>query len=300
MLVFATIYIIPILYKYEPDLIYSNTISTPFGGMLSYILKVPNIWHVREFVEEDHGYKFDIGIENTCRFIDETSEKIIYNSSAVSNKYASLIDNTHECTIHNGPINTNKFNSQNIKENGIAEPIELVIVGRVSESKNQMEAIIALLLIRERVEASLRIVGDGDEDYISRCKDIAKNLGLENHIEWVGYKDEIDEEYRDADVTIVPSKCEAFGRVVIESMALGTPVVGRQSGGIPEIIESGESGLLYSELPQLVNSIMRLYREPEFYTSISSTAFQRALDNYTVDECTTMIYEEISHTLNKN
>jgi glycosyltransferase involved in cell wall biosynthesis len=88
-----------------------------------------------------------------------------------------------------------------------------------------------------------------------------------------------------ADITLVCSTCEAFGRVAVESMSVGTPVVGSNSGGLPEIIEDEVNGLLYKPgNPQmLANQVTRLVNDPELYELISQNCISSVYKRFTTD-----------------
>jgi glycosyltransferase involved in cell wall biosynthesis len=75
----------------------------------------------------------------------------------------------------------------------------------------------------------------------------AKALGVSDRIRMVGHVDDdalLASAYREARLTVLPSEYEAFGLVLLESLAAGTPVVASRVGGIPEFVEDGRAGLL--------------------------------------------------------
>jgi glycosyltransferase involved in cell wall biosynthesis len=84
--------------------------------------------------------------------------------------------------------------------------------------------------------------------------------GLRGRVQFTGYLENVEEVYGALDLLAIPSREETFGRVAIEAMAAGCPVVATRSGGLTEIIQSGRNGLLFDpENPSaLAESIVEL------------------------------------------
>lgn len=137
-------------------------------------------------------------------------------------------------------------------------------IGRLSVGKGFHDLLAAFILLRkssnkapawlESEEESvlspklkLRVAGSFvDVDYERRIQEtIAKNPGLAEDIEFLGYVSNLAPVYNTLAVLVVPSLNEPFGRVVIEAMANGVACIGTNAGGIPEIIDNDSNGLLY-------------------------------------------------------
>jgi glycosyltransferase involved in cell wall biosynthesis len=84
-----------------------------------------------------------------------------------------------------------------------------------------------------------------DEPYRERIEAAMAEECLRHTVRFFGYQEDLRPLYDVLDVLVVPSLNEPFGRVIIEAAAHGVPCIASNSGGIPEIIESGETGLLY-------------------------------------------------------
>jgi N-acetyl-alpha-D-glucosaminyl L-malate synthase BshA len=98
-------------------------------------------------------------------------------------------------------------------------------------------------LIARKTNARLVFVGDGPER--PRALDRAEELGVRQHILFLGKHASVDELLACADVLLLPSENESFGLAALEGMACGAPVIATAVGGIPEVVTHGENGYLF-------------------------------------------------------
>ncbi len=123
----------------------------------------------------------------------------------------------------------------------------VLFVGRLASNKGLVDLVDAFAtLAAEEPDAHLVLLGEdgGMRDAVVAR---ARSAGLERRVRLVGHVDDdrwLAAAYREARCTVLPSEYEAFGLVLLESMAEGTPVVATRVGGIPEVVEDGRAGLL--------------------------------------------------------
>ena len=89
-----------------------------------------------------------------------------------------------------------------------------------------------------------------------------------------------------ADVTLVCSRWEAFGRVIVEAMLAGKPVIATaNSGGTAELIEEGKTGLLYERGNhiELADKIQYLYKNPEVRSKLGQAGYASAVGRFTLE-----------------
>mgnify|MGYP002266555606 CR=1 FL=1 len=254
------------------DLVYSNSIVFPVGAMVANAIGVKHVWHIREFVQEDMGADFDFGTPFVARFIEKNSSFIIYNSHAVKKKFMPLLEGAPGAVISNGWL-TGK--SPGVVDRCVLtsdKPIKLCIVGSVHRGKGQHEAIEALSVLRRKFShVVLEIVGVGDVSYTCELEKLCASHDVSESVTFSGYSGDVSSVFRRSDIALVCSRNEAFGRVVVEAMAEGCPVVASRSGGVPEIIECGVNGLLYKcgNVEDLVQQVSLLIDNPSLYSSIA-------------------------------
>ncbi|MCK4789018.1 MAG: glycosyltransferase family 4 protein, partial [Desulfobacteraceae bacterium] len=248
------------------------------------------------------------GTTRSMKIIRKSSERVICNSKAISNKMGQYIPAGKLTVVYNGLLEGSKTASEiPVRKAPHQEQSILCIAGAIASHKGQKDAIIALSLLRRRgVNARLRILGLGHWLYLRGLKRLANELGVSEHIMWYGYLTNALDVYRSSDVLLVCSRFEPFGRVAVEAMSVGTPVIGTNGGGLIEIIDDGYNGLLYpaGNYEMLADQIMRLLTELNLYEFISRNAILSVYERYTqdryVNEIELIIKETIKEPARKN
>jgi glycosyltransferase involved in cell wall biosynthesis len=88
------------------------------------------------------------------------------------------------------------------------------------------------------------IVGSDDHDYADRLKRLAQKLKIADRVHIVGFQDPVQPFLASLDLYVHPALMEGFGIAVVEAMAMGKAVVATTTGGLPEVVAQGETGLL--------------------------------------------------------
>jgi glycosyltransferase involved in cell wall biosynthesis len=159
------------------------------------------------------------------------------------------------------------------------QPDDLVIVGvgRLVPIKGFDLLIEALPRVRAELPAARTVlVGDGPEG--ARLAARAEALGLGGCLRFAGASGEVPAYLAAADVLAVPSRNEGMGRVLVEAMALGVPVVGTAVGGIPSVIGADECGRVVpaDDVPALADALAELGRDAGLRAKLGEAAVARA------------------------
>ncbi|MEJ8767646.1 glycosyltransferase family 4 protein [Oceanobacillus sp. HCA-5259] len=273
------------------DLVHINAITAGWGAFAAEKNRLPLIWHIREFLEEDLNKEF----RNKKRALKKLNKAttIISISKSVSAKYLKVIPDTKMITIYNG-VDQKRFS--NI-ENSIfsRDTITLTIAGRIVKEKGHEETILAL---KELVESGiksirLQIVGsEGNSDFISRIKKIISELNLDDYISFLGYRKDMVNIWSNSDIAIVSSKAEAFGRVTVEAMMSGVLVIGANSGGTAELINN-KYGLVYEQgnYKSLAERLFYALNNKSEMIRVAEKAKKHSFENLTADLNAKKIYE---------
>jgi glycosyltransferase involved in cell wall biosynthesis len=128
----------------------------------------------------------------------------------------------------------------------------LAEVAQITPWKGQDTAIKALPAIRARFDAHLLIVGDvafssqryDNVGFRRSLEELVRELGLEDAVHFLGRRDDVPEVLGSIDLLLLPSWDEPFGLVVAEAMAVGTPVLVTERGGVREYVDDGRNGRL--------------------------------------------------------
>jgi len=150
-------------------------------------------------------------------------------------------------------------------------------VGRISPEKG----IDTLLTSTRRVGLPLRIAGDylAMPEVVKRAPANAKFIGHMIRDQLVGF-------YRNARFLVVPSICfEAFGIIVVEAMSQGLPVIASRMGGLPEIVEDGETGLLFEagNSEDLAYKMKLLWENPTLCRQMGQAGREKVIREYGED-----------------
>lgn len=141
----------------------------------------------------------------------------------------------------------------------------IVSVARQYPRKNTRTLLEALPTVLEHVpDLECRVVGGGPE--LPHLRRLARRLELERHVRLLGAlprDEEVREEYRRASVFCLPSLQEGFGIAFLEAMATGLPIVGADSGAVPEVVPHGKAGLLVDgrSVAAVAGALLHLLRD---------------------------------------
>lgn len=258
--------------KWRCDVVYTNTAVVGAGALAAWLARRPHIWHLHEA-----GYcreqLFDLG-EHAPRLIGRLSARVIAISRAVENEYARYISPQKLRVIYQA-VTLREGNESSPDRVEDKQHFRCAIVGSLQVSKGQDEAISALAeLVRRGVDAELLIVGTGDNRFRKALEKSVKHHGLEEQVIFHGYVENPIPLIRAADVILMCSRFEAFGRVTVEAMLAGKPIIGTASGGTVELIQDGKTGLLYEpgNYNELATKIQYLYENPEERSRLGSVA----------------------------
>ncbi len=167
----------------------------------------------------------------------------------------------------------------------------LAFAGRLTTQKS-LEVALEALARNEGV--SLLLAGDGDER--AALEDRAGELGLDRRVRFLGPqpRERVLELLRAADALLLSSSWENFPHTVVESLAVGTPVLASAAGGVVEVVEDGRNGLLVppGDAEALAGAIGRFFGDAQLRESLR-TAAAPSVARYAPEP----IYERLEHVL---
>jgi glycosyltransferase involved in cell wall biosynthesis len=229
-----------IMQKVNPSLIHANgfDLSRSFA-MAAGSLGIPYITHVR-FPFEPEGARW------VLRSLPKPAA-FIFNSRAMQDRLwpdaVKYAPQSLPYTVHNA-VDMDSFTYAPWPEE---PPYRIGIIANFAPFKRHEDFLrMAAEMVRSRQDLEFWIVGDDTEGSGRRkvLEQLAGELGITRYTRFLGHRSDIPDIMRQLHLLVVPSQFEPFGRVVIEAMACGRPVIGSRDGGIPEIIDDGKTGSL--------------------------------------------------------
>ncbi|WP_020526643.1 glycosyltransferase family 4 protein [Flexithrix dorotheae] len=279
-----------IIKEINPNIIHTNTSGLHIGCHIAYELSIPHIWHIREFGELDYRQKFNLGRKNYLKWINR-SDGIIAISEAIKN--VALADVNHRVeVIYNGTVFKSKIPPIKRDNKTERDGTNFGIIGSLQPEKGQETAILAFQKIQKEFPFSkLKIFGDSAVGYDVYLKDLVEELHIENSVEFKGYVPKPSAIYDEVDIVLMCSKNEGMGRVTVEAMSYGKPVIGFRGGATPELIEDGINGFLFESETELYAMMKKFMNNPGLITSMGENGQKSALSRFTIEDYSKQVYE---------
>lgn len=272
-----------------PDAVYLNTVVSLAGAIAAQRTGVPCVWHLREMFADIGGemHAPNWAIPLVRWVIRRYADRLVANSTATARNL--LGDSASDVTVIPNAVRSSYFAEERTQAETRAvfglEPSGTLIgvPGSLRPMKGHpffFDAAASLL----RAQEGLRVVvtGEGGADFTHQLKEQVRDLGIQDRVEFLGWVDDMRAFYRACDLVCIPSRAEPFGRTAIEAFAVGTPVVASAVGGLQNIIEDGETGLLvpYGDEEALAGSVRRLLEAPGLRRALSMNARQEGERKY--------------------
>jgi glycosyltransferase involved in cell wall biosynthesis len=280
------------------DLIHTNTLLTPEGGLAARLLGLPHVWHVRELVGPSELFQLPRAGAALGALLARRASAIVANSEQSAARLRAYLPDGLLEVVPNG-IDVDRFARARTARPAGA-PLVVAMVGNLtSRCKKHALFIDAATQLRRAAGANVefRIYGHApfDSDAYSRnLRDLAAG-----RVAFPGFATNPVTIMRDIDVLVHPADQESFGRVVVEAMAAGVPVVGVRGGGVGDIVVDGETGLLAppDDASALAACVSRLVEDAALRARLGDAGRRRAHDRYSLAACADKIaavYERAS------
>jgi glycosyltransferase involved in cell wall biosynthesis len=129
------------------------------------------------------------------------------------------------------------------------------------------------------------IVGSDDHDYADRLKRLAQELNIADRVHIVGFQDPVQPFLAALDLYVHPALMEGFGIAVVEAMAIGKAVVATTTGGLPEVVAQGETGLLVppGDVESLATTVVSLLEDRARREQMGICGRARAQERFSLD-----------------
>jgi N-acetyl-alpha-D-glucosaminyl L-malate synthase BshA len=147
----------------------------------------------------------------------------------------------------------------------LARPDEAILMhlSNFRPVKRVVDVVKIFARVAREMPARLILIGDGPDR--SAAEWLAHDLGIQGRVRFLGKQERVNELLPLADILLMPSELESFGLAALEAMACKVPSVATRVGGVPELIDDGETGLLYNvgDVDGMASGALSLLRDPE-------------------------------------
>lgn len=252
------------------DVIYSNSSVISHGLILSRILGIKHIWHLREYGLEDYSIVPIYGMKIQA-YLARKSERLVFISEHLKNSkenWFKLSENAP--VIYNGvPV------SNNVAKEIDFSSITICFAGLMSENKNAIEGLDLIESLKsENIHATYFIYSTMKGKYADRFMHEVNIRKLNDNVKIMGFVENLCDSIKNHHFLLMPSRNEAMGRVSIEAMSVGVPVIGYNAGGTAELFKDGFSGVYYKDITEVKTKIKTMSKSE--YATMSQNAYNTA------------------------
>ncbi len=191
-------------------------------------------------------------------------------------------------TIHYG-VDLERFQKvrRDVRKELNLSPNDVIIsvVGHLSEVKGHTFLLKAVSpLIKNKPAIHVLFAGDGQRRIV--LQDEAQELGIRNHVHFLGVRSDVPDILQATDIFVLPSLYEGLPNVILEAMASSLPVVASRVGGIPEAVEDGRTGFLFQvgDVPGLREFLLRLVDDPILRKKMGTAGRKRVEKRFSMEK----------------
>ncbi len=209
------------------------------------------------FVTTLHGTDITlVGLDRSylpiTRYAIQESDGVTSISQYLRDKTLADFGVTRDIAVVPNFVNCNVYDfirDEAVRDEGrlrFAKPGEAILMhlSNFRPVKRVTDVVKAFAKINKDVPAQLLLIGDGPDR--SAAEYLAHDLGIHNRIHFLGKQERVNELLPLADLMMMPSEMESFGLAALEAMACKVPTIATRVGGVPELIDDGLTGLLFS------------------------------------------------------
>ncbi|HEU4502783.1 MAG TPA: glycosyltransferase family 4 protein [Nitrospira sp.] len=224
-------------------------------------LRIPVVAHVRQEIEPEKVGRYRLQELDAVIAISRHVERALI---------AGGVDQRTVRTIYSG-IDRVRSGGEMLERTTIYRsvglPDEAVLLGTVAHlfPRKGYDVMLKALpsIIRTVPAVHYVVIGTGDGGYEQRLRELSAELGISDHVHFVGFQQDVNPFLEAMSLYVHPARMEGFGIAVVEALAAGKAVVATNVGGLPEVVEEGDTGLLVApdDSQALTAAVLSLLRD---------------------------------------
>ena len=256
------------------DLVHTNSSTVDIGPKIAHKLGVPHVWHLREY--------YDIGLKTTPFPSWNSWKRKLFKSDAVIAITPGLFHHwkleTHKNAFCIPDAVCTQSDAQDIPNRRNKEV--LFVAGAITSLKRPDEAI-RIFHTSGLSEYSLLIIGSIEPELKHSLESLSSDLGLGDRVVFLPTVRDVKPAMRNAAAVLVCTENEGMGRVAVEAMFSGCPVIARNSGGSKDVLKQGQLGSLYNSIEEGAMQLHAIVNNFPINTIIE--AQKEAANTYAID-----------------
>ena len=227
-----------------------------------------------------------VGLEpsflSVMKFSIERSDGVTAVSRFLKEKTLTNYGIEKEIEVIPNFVDTRKYHRGNAEEVrkhfATAEEKILVHTSNFRPVKRVADAIRVFNEVLKKVPSKLILVGDGPDR--SQCEILCRELGIQDHVKFLGKQIDVVHILAAADLFLMPSQSESFGLSALEAMACSVPVISSSVGGLPELQVHGQTGFIaeIGDVDRMAKYAIDLLTNPSKHQLFAEAARRRALE----------------------
>lgn len=288
------------------DLIFANTQKAlVVGAAAAALARKPLVWYLHDILSPDHFSRTQRGL--VVRLANRCARRVIANSQATAAAFVEAGGRADRVGVVYNGIDLAPFTDRadgealEVRQTlGLADVPLIGVFSRLAPWKGQHVVLEALPYLPE---VHALVVGDalfGEAQYAAGLRQQAHRLGVQGRVHFLGFRHDVAALMRACDVVVHSSVLpEPFGRVVVEAMLAGRPVVASAAGGVREIVEDRVTGLLVppGDALALAAAVRELLTRPEWARAIARAGRLRATERFSLPVALEAIERELREAL---
>ncbi|MGC4894581.1 glycosyltransferase family 4 protein [Micromonospora sp. DT31] len=270
------------LRRARPDLVVTNSAVVPAGAIAARLAGVRHVWTVRESLLTNPSLRSALPRRTIARIIAARSVGVVAISRYVAGQLLAAAPGVGAKlrvvppSVEPGAVRPPAPSGGHgpAGAHGLAR---LVLLGRFTPEKGQADAIEALgHCLRAGCPLRLTLAGVGDPVAQRAVRELAERHGVGHLVDVSAWADDPYPLYAAADATLMLSRNEAYGRVTVESLMAGTPVIGYRAGATTELLTDGGGVLVEPDAGALARALLDLAADAGAVGRLRSAAARRA------------------------
>lgn len=278
-----------LLHNRKIDIVHSNSTVLTIGSDVAANLGCKYVWHLRGFMDLDFGWKPILGWKDYHKRLNRADAVIGVTETVL--RHFLPTDTPNGYAIFDAV--RSKFDISFVPKKS---KYFLFCAGWLTSHKGCDFAVKAFAKSQlSKKGYKLKIIGRASEKYHDSLSNLIKELSLTSSVDIIPFSDNVKAEMENASAFLMCSENEGLGRVTVEAMFYGCPVIGRNSGGTKDIISHGNTGFLYNTIEECAQHMVAITQSDN--ATIIKSAQEFAIHNFAKEDYGNKIYSVYSTIL---